>query len=379
MNTLTPQQRIERAHAQIMRHEATVLYSSILMVGDVQFKDDLPTAATNGRDVFYNPEFVESLTQQELVFLVLHENGHKVYQQLSLWKGLWKENAQLANMAADYVVNLPLAALAKKYPQFIRVPSMALVDQQYSGMDTQEVFNKLKQNGAGAGGSLDEHKLEELSEIEEQSLSEEILDALRQGQLLSGKMNGTGDLDVSALLEPKIDWREQLREFVSAVCVGRDDSTWRRPNRRWLHQDTYMPSAVSETLGSIAIVLDTSGSISRELVSCFLSEVVGVCNQVQPELIHLIECDAKVQRHEVYDASNQHAIADIKTLKGGGGTDMVEALEYIERNRLNPEVTLVLTDGYTPFPNTLARPTLWAITTNIVAPIGVTIRMVHVP
>ena len=377
MNKLTPKQRIEKAHVKIMGHPATVLYSSILMVGAVYFQDDIPTAGTNGRDVIYNPEFVDSLTDKQLIFLVLHEAGHKVYQQMSLWKHLWKENAKLANIAADHVVNLPLVALARKHPDFIEAIPSALMDPQFEGMDTQQVFEKLKQQGGGGGqgDALDEHMPGQLSEEEAAGLGEEIQEALRQGQLLAGKMGGDRDRNISDLLAPKIDWREQLREFVSAVCAGADNSTWSRPNRRWLGADVYMPSSVSESVGPMAVIVDTSGSVNEELVSTFLSEVVGICDHVTPELIHLIECDAKVQDHSVYDPTSYHQLREKKSLKGGGGTDLVRALEYITDNKLAPDIVLVLTDGWTPYPKSIEQPVLWAITTEVTAPIGVTIRL----
>lgn len=373
-NELTTEQRIQRAHAQIMRHPATILYSSLLMVGEARITDEVPTAATNGRDVLYNPEFVESLTQQELVFLILHEAGHKLYRHLTLWKHLFKENAGLANQAADYVVNLSLADLAKKHPTFIQVPKEALIDYQYVGMDTQEVYNRLKQQG-GVGESIDEHRLEDLGEEAESELNEEIEQAIRQGALLASKMGGDVSREVTALLEPKVDWREQLREFMNATCQDREDSTWRRPNRRWLQHDMVMPSSICEKVGCVAVILDTSGSIGAPMVSRFLSEVRSVCLNAQPETLHLIECDAEVQRHQVFTLDELHKLEHIKHVRGGGGTDMCAALDYIKERKLEPDVAIVLTDGYTPFPNTLQTPTLWAITTTITAPVGVTIHI----
>ena len=103
MNNLTPKQRIEKAHVRMMGHKATLVYSSVLMVGAVTVTDEIPTACTNGRDVTYGESFINRINDKELVGVVLHENLHKVYQHHWLWKELWKEDAQLANMAADLV------------------------------------------------------------------------------------------------------------------------------------------------------------------------------------------------------------------------------------------------------------------------------------
>ena len=86
-------------------------------------------------------------------------------------------------------------------------------------------------------------------------------------------------------MSAKVDWREALREFISSTCAGKDDSTWRKPNRRWLQNDLYLPSTISETMGRIVVAVDTSGSITGDAVNRFLSEVVGIMNNVNPEIV----------------------------------------------------------------------------------------------
>ena len=145
MNNLTPKQRVEKAHVQMMGHKATMLYSGIFMVGSTEISDTVPTACTNGRDTWYGADFVEKQTPQTLNGLILHENLHKVYQHHWLWKHLWDEDKRLANMSADYVINLEIADLAKDNRDFIQVPEGALLDERFRGMNTQQVFNILKE------------------------------------------------------------------------------------------------------------------------------------------------------------------------------------------------------------------------------------------
>ena len=326
----------------------------------------------------YGRAFVEGLTDQELVGLVLHENLHKCYQHAILWKHLWKEDAQLANMAADYVINLEIKDLESAHRDFIKLPGKGLVDEKYRGMDTGEVFRALQEEGdeGGGGEGLDEHDFDQLTEEEQASVGKEIEQAIRQGALMAGKMGGDESRVLGQLTQPKIDWREQLREFMTAVSQGHDDSTWRRPNRRWLGQDLYLPSSIAESMGPLVIGIDTSGSVSGPMVSAFLSEVVGICNNTSPELLHLVECDATIQSHKIFDSASLSEVETITELHGGGGTDMRVILDYVEKNNLKPEAVVILTDGYTPFPETIQYPTLWAITEkNITAPVGVTIHL----
>ena len=102
---LTSEQRVTKAHIAVMRSKEFCMFSGVLSVGKVIYTEDIPTACTNGRDVMYNPKFIDTLNDRELNFVVLHEALHKVFQHMILWKKLWKESPQLANIAADYVVN----------------------------------------------------------------------------------------------------------------------------------------------------------------------------------------------------------------------------------------------------------------------------------
>jgi len=378
MSALTAEQRIQRAHVRLMDHRSTMAFSSIFMVGESVVKDDVPTACTNGRDVMYGRGFVETLTDQELAGVVLHENLHKIYQHAWLWRSLWKENPKLANTAADYVINIEIKDLEKEHPGFIALPKSGLYRKDFRNMDTGEVYRRLKEegeDGSGAGG-FDEHEFDQLSEEEKASVSKEIDQAIRQGALMAGKVGGDKSRVIGELTAPKHDWREQFQEFMTAVSQGRDDSTWRRPNRRWLGEDMYMPSPIAVSMGPLVIGIDTSGSVTGEIVSAFLATAVSICQNVSPELLHFIECDAIIQSHKVFDQGSLDQLGAITELHGGGGTDMREIFKYVTKNNLKPEAVVILSDLETPFPTTLDYPTLWVSTSkDIQAPCGTTINL----
>ena len=382
MNDLTPKQRVEKAHVKIMGHKATLVYSSVIMYGTVNIDDDVPTAYTNGRDCTYGSGFIDKLSDPELVGLILHENLHKVYQHHWLWKELWKENARLANAAADYVINLEIVDLSMLHPDLVALPKSGLYEERYRGMDTKQVFEALKdeqESGKGQGDrgqeGFDVHDFDDLTPDEQQEVKSEIEHAVRQGLLLAGKQGGDASLALKELTKPRVDWREQLQEFMSEVSTGNDDSTWRKPNRRWIAQDIYMPSTVSQTMGPLVVVADTSGSMV-ELVSAVLSEIVGICEMVSPEVLHILECDADVAKHSVYGMDELHNVANIEKFHGGGGTDMRKAFDYMDKHNITPQAVVVITDGDTPFPAECKYPTLWAITEErTVSPIGSTIHV----
>lgn len=372
VKNLTQEQRIERSHIDLMKSPQFVAYSGVLMVGSVKVESDpskCPTAYTNGRDVVYGRDFISKLTDAELRAVILHENKHKMYRHIATWKHLWKENPSKANRACDYVINLEIADEDKKSNGFVRLPKCGLYDEQYRGLNSAEVFALLDDDDGGGGGSgegLDEHGWEDaesMSEEEKQELGKQIDQAIRQGAILAGKVGGDVDRCFTDLMSAKVNWKEALREFVSTVCNGKDDSTWRKPNRRWLQNDLYLPSTISESMGRIVVAVDTSGSITGDAVNRFLSEVVGIMNNVNPEIVDLLYWDGEVAGHEVYGVGDGDKLMASTKPKGGGGTSPSCITKYLKEKDIVPECVVVLTDGYVggDWGGTWTSPVLWCI------------------
>ena len=367
---LTAEQRIEKMHIDLMKHSDFVAYSGILMIGETKVCDKTPTAYTNGRDVIYGREFISKLDDAELRGLILHEAKHKMYRHLTMWNHLFKRNPNKANMACDYVINLEILQESRCNEKFIKLPKGGLVDEKYKGLDSQQVFNLLPDDeGGGGGGSLDEHGWEnaqEMSAEEVDELAKEIDQAIRQGAILAGKANGSLNRSFTDLMSAKVNWKEALREFVSAVCKGKDDSTWAKPNRRWLQHDIYMPSTVSETMGRVVVAIDTSGSIGGSILTRFISEVASIMDNVNPELVDLIYWDSEVASHEVYGLNDADKMKSSTKPKGGGGTSPSCITKYLKDNNIVPECAIVLTDGYvgSDWGGTWSSPVLWCIVDN---------------
>jgi predicted metal-dependent peptidase len=351
---LTSEQRVTKSHIAIMRSKQFCMFAGVLSVGKVTFTENIPTACTNGRDVIYNPEFVKSLDDKELNFVVLHEALHKVYQHMHLWKKLWKDNPMLANMAADYVVNHAI----------------------YEADEQSEIAKRKEQGGHD---THDWEGAEQLSDEEVKETAKQIDQALRQGEIIRGKMNGNKNRSINELLEPKVDWREQLREFVNATCRNKDKSTWKRPHKRFLGQDIYMPSMIGESIGKVVVGIDTSGSIGDKELSEFLSEVVAICDDVSPSSIELLYWDTDVAGHETYNQGDYKALVQTTKPAGGGGTHVGCVNQYIKDKRIEPEAVIILTDGYVEDDwggSWGCTPTLWAVTSrNNTSPHGKTIHI----
>ena len=396
------ERKVQKAKITLMRDPRFALWSGILMVGRTSVVDNIPTACTNGRDEKYGRKFVAMLKEPELNFVVLHENLHKAYRHLTTWKKLHDENHRLANAACDYVINLKLKDLDPSertisMPRFqdglMKGKPMGLVDERFRGLNAKQVFDILKEeqkdkssdggdddsegSGESEGGSgtsqgegFDDHDWDgakEMTEEEKKVLEREIDQAIRQGVMAHQKIAGTGagdlDRDLLELLEPKVDWREMLREFVKSTCSAKDTSSWRRVNRRFLSMGTYMPSLIGEKVGHMVIAVDTSGSVGQEELSGFLTEVKGIAEEVKPSQVDLIYWDSRVAAHEEYSENDVSNIINSTKPRGGGGTSPSCVSQYLKEKRIVPECVIMLTDGYvgSDWGRDWTAPVLWAI------------------
>jgi predicted metal-dependent peptidase len=380
-------QRIQRSHVELMGHQDTMEYASVIMVGKYEVRDDVPTACTNGIDCKYGSKFIKDMSDSDLRGLIMHENLHKTFQHMFLWQHLYKEDGRTANMACDYVINLIIDDIRIRSHGFVTLPKGGLLDRRFEGMDSQTVYNMLREEGDGGGSGggegegFDDHDWESgeaMSQEEIEQIGKDINQAIRQGQLMAGKLGGNKSRELGALMEPKVDWREQLREFVSSTAVGKDISTWQRVSRRWLQHDMYMPSTITENVGRIVVAIDTSGSIGTAELSKFLSEVQGICINTKPEKVDLLYWDTDVAAHEVYTQEQLDKLTSSTKPAGGGGTDVACVAKYLKDNQIRPECVIVLTDGYIYGDwGTWTAPVLWTIVggNKVVPPMGTTIHL----
>ena len=407
---MSPSQRLDKAVIAIMGKDRYQALAGILMIGTREAVDDIPsfpkhlrqTACTNGRDEWYNNEFINGLTDAELRGLVLHENYHKMYRHLISWYDLAMLDRECEMQATDYVINIKLYD-ENKADGFAVLPKGGLLEEKYRGWNVAETFNHLREAKQGKGKgkgegededegegrckgggddegedegegegkgpqSLDHHDYEgakKLTEEEEKDLTKEIDEAIRQGVLMAGSSGTGGDRDLEELLEPQVDWRQVLRDFITATCAGQDYSTWRRPNRRYMAGGLYMPSGVSETVEEVCVSIDMSGS-TWNMVSQFMGELKGVIEQVKPDLLRILYWDTVVCREEKYTMDELDGLLSVTKPKGGGGTTVQCVPDYCNEFGIKPQAHIVLTDGdiYGGWGTGWNAPVLWAICDN---------------
>ncbi len=351
--TLTAEQRLNKAVVKVMAHPRYIALAGVLMVGERGVRDDIPTACTNGRDEYYGREFIGGINDRQLRFVVLHECYHKMYKHLTTWKHLSDKCQRTANMACDYVINQQI--IDDNDDGFIEGIDGMCIDPKYRGWDSQRVFNDIYQqqeDGGGDGGqgnSLDDHDwdgAQAMTGEEQDDLAKEIDDAIRQGAISAGKMGTGGERTVADLLEPQVNWRDVLREFITDTCTGSDYSTYSRPNRRSMHTGIYFPSGITQQVDELVLAIDTSGSIGQRELSAFLSEIKCICDTVHPKSIRLLYWDTEVCADEAYSMHELDTLTQSTKPAGGGGTDVNCVTSYMATNNISPQAAIILTDGY---------------------------------
>jgi predicted metal-dependent peptidase len=378
------------------------------MVGRTSVSDLVHTARTNGRDAEYGRAFVDTLSDKELAFLVMHENMHKCYRHLTTWKALHEIDHQLANMACDHVINIQLYDMDQSenvlsHPRDPKTGKhMGCFDVRFRGMDTKQVFDILRDeqpeqpvgppcddgdeadgperdggnggNGKGrqdVGNSLDEHDWqgaqEGLSEEEKKQLEQDIDHALRQGAIYAGKVGGNMSREIGELLAPKVDWRAVLKRFVKTHLKNRDAPSWRKAHKNYLWQDVILPAIIGKRMKHLVIAMDTSGSVHGPLLDAFMSELNKVILDTCPERVDILYWDTRVDGHETYTLNLADIVHKTKP-SGGGGTNPDCIPEYMAEHKLKPDALVVLTDGYMhsnpPGWASLSAPVLWCVIGN---------------
>jgi predicted metal-dependent peptidase len=402
--------RIKRGHITLMKHPQTALYSGVMLMGTSSVEEGVPTAYTDGVNKKYGRKFLESiLSESKVRGLILHENLHVALKQVVFGRAMFMENRKLANLAADFVVNDIITCIdgtvAGTSERLVELPDGAVYDAMFHDWSMREVYNYLKKHakkgGGGQGGKgqgnpppsggaqpsdddedmdgdtvtvngktydisqSDEHDFigRELTAEEAKEVIDEIDKALREGGMLAGRMGAKIPRVISDLLEPKIDWREVLREFVSASMKGKDEYTWRRMNKRHMANDIYLPSMDNETIGEIIVAIDTSGSIGGAEITEFATELVSICEVCQPEVVRVLWWDTEVHGEQVFK-DNYSDIAKLLKPQGGGGTTVSCVSEYVVKHKIKAECCIVFTDGYVEndIKWNITMPSLWMVT-----------------
>jgi predicted metal-dependent peptidase len=324
------------------------------------------TAATDGRNFYYNSRFIKMLRPKEIEFLFGHEVLHCVYDHFGR-RG--NRDPQLFNIANDFAVNADLIK-HRVGEKITTVP--CLHDPKYDGLSSEEIYDLLYEkadkinigdlldklidehlDGEGDGDSDSDGDKEgkgrpKLSDADRQAIRDEIKEAMLAA---AATADGAGNIPagvkrlIQELTEPQMNWRELLRMQLESTI--KSDYTWMRASRKGWHMDAVMPGMKLDPMIDIAVALDASGSISEKMLKDFLGEVQGIMDSFPAYRIHVVTFDTEAYNPAQYNSENLDDICDYE-VKGGGGTDFDCVFNYLKENEIEPKRLVMFTDGY-PF------------------------------
>lgn len=348
------ERKIQVARSQLLLNNPFfgILAMRLSVVADPNFS----TAATDGKHLFYDTAFMERLSPAHRLTIVAHEVMHCVLDHMSR-RG--SRNPALWNIACDYVVNLILVDSG------FSLPDTGLIDQQYKDLSTEAVYDKLlselppavkelMEKGAdpgGMGGVIDAPSgsgtTSELSEDWKQA-------TLAAASQAAGRLPASIARIVDRIRDPLVPWQALLRDFLHEPFKG--DYTWKRPNKRYAHANIHFPTLHADATGHIVVAIDTSGSITDELLAQFFSEVSAIFSEVKPSALHVIYCDAAINHIDVFHPGDN----PLPSPCGGGGTDFVPPFAYLESEGITPAAFIYLTDLMcNSYPTPPSYPVLW--------------------
>ena len=368
------QKRLSKAKTALILEHPFV--GSVAMNMPFSFDSSIPTAATNGKRVLFNPWFCDDLTDEELKFLVAHECLHPMLEH-NYRRG--ERDPRKWNQAADYVINKLLTDDGiGKMPE-CGLLSDAIYDE--GGGISDGIYNILpdEPNGGDGGNGYTGSGLDECEDGEgtqaekDQQAAEWKVKVAQAAQAakMAGKLSAGMERLVDEVLNPKVDWREVLQRFVTK-CKD-DTRTWARPNRRLIPQGIYAPSVTGEAIGELVVAVDCSGSIGVEELNQFASEVVTIHEDHKPTKIHVVYFDSEVSHHDEYTKDDTVEIVG----HGGGGTAFSPIFQFVEEKAIEPVACVVLTDLYCDdFGDEPAYPTLWVTNGRTEAQWGEVVEMI---
>jgi len=324
------------------------------------------TAATDGRNFYYNPCFIDSLTPKQAEFLFGHEVLHNVFEHLGRKDS---RHHLLWNIAADYVVNQILIDnnIGKIIPD-------CLLDAKYKDWYAEQVYDDLNETMGKNGKNFEESMQEladkllddhlsggfgdedgedgdgkgngrpRLSDAERQKIRDEV-----RGNMIAAAAQAAGKLPagvkrlVENLTQPKMNWRELLRQQVQSTIMS--DFSYIRPNRKTQHQGIVIPGVVKGETISVCVAVDASGSISQKDVADFLTEVEGIMSQYDDYNIRIWSFDTQIYNDQTFTMGDGDVLS--YEVKGGGGTSFNANWDYMKEHGIEPKIFVMFTDGYT--------------------------------
>ena len=351
-------------------------FGTLLLNAPWREDESIPTAATDGKGLMFNPKFMETLNEKQMAGVVLHELGHVFLQHVPRMRDIFSHDPALANIAADIVVNGIID------DNRLELPDGAVRDDKLKHLSVREVYSVLKQkqsqdpnyikkqfgveivnaclidgDGSSDGDTFVDNDGNTVEAPDWKDVVNKAATIARMKK--AGPVGAAMDRLFKELLEPSIDWRTLLYKYVTEC---RND--FEGYDRRFAYRNLYLDDFSCSTV-HVLVYIDVSGSIDEKILTEFMSELNGAVSAVSSIAGHVYCFDTVI--HPVCDISS---ITTNFKLVGGGGTDFAPIVshiaEYREQNAATPATSIlpiILTDGYAQLnlDYDTANPLLWVV------------------
>ena len=364
------ERRLSKAQSRLMLDHP--FFGNLAMNMPFSLDNTIPTAATNGSWVKFNPDFITTMVDDQLLFLTAHEIMHPVLEHNYRRN---HRNHFKWNYAGDAVINPMLED--EGIGKFIEGGIMDRDLLKEGGGTTDGVYNLLPDDIEGGNADIgmpyddcQDAEGKSPAEISQQQAQMRVRVAqAAQAAKMMGKLSANMERFVGELLKPKVAWSDVMQRFLIKAKIN--DRTFARANRRLIQQGLYLPTTSGEIMGEVAFAIDCSGSIGEDELNQFNAEVVKMWQDLRPTKLHIIYFDSSVCHYDCFE--NEEPV--IKP-HGGGGTMFSPIFKFMQDKDIDPVACVVLTDlACSDFGNAPHYPVLWVSTHEGTAPWGEIVMM----
>lgn len=391
--------RILSDHRRSLLNDFPFTGSIMMSLDIIPTRDDrFATAACDGKHIYFDIDFLASLSPDHAKFVLSHEGWHALLQHMLRGEGF--EDHERMNIAMDLEVNQLLVKEGLQcppdgcMPAKFGVPPDLSAEEYYkllSKMSSNQIRNALGDDGDSDGtatddsntsgnssgklkGQFDKHltakdnvaqvkspdgladKWGKLghdpnynpglskSQLKEnaEKMREAAISAAQSYERTRGTLPGHLAGFVEKITKAEIPWQEVLASFITR-CIG-SEPDWNRPNRRFAYSRTYLPSRTSETI-RLGVIIDTSGSTEGDIPK-FLGEVNGIVEAFSGYSLTILQVDTQVNEAKTYcEEEPLDLLHERFEIKGLGGTTLYPGFQWFQENDCDVDAIVVLTDG----------------------------------
>lgn len=352
--------RLSKSIMQLMRNPANAFVVNLILNLEREPSDKVKSIELSGATYKFNPEFVNTSSDRELLFSLVHVAWHIGF--LDELRAHYVENRELWNQAADIYNNL---MIKEDSNNDITVPSWAKCDYKFKNKEKEDIYKYLLENqpdkkeedkdklsGDLTGNNDDSNEGENQGNPQEQleqlkkQLESVVQQAAMQAKVAGGQIPEHIQRYLDDLYNPKLPWERILIKYMNDY--NKNDYSYKRINKKLFPHNILIPSLYSDGLGNIVIANDESGSVSDEEYKTYIGAITDIHTRLNPLSMHILNFTTHiVSEHKIMREGDISKI----NFRGSGGTHIPCVFEHIEKNNIKPQVLIIFSDMESEIPS----------------------------